>query len=288
MSTSNADKGSDSAPVPSYVHFISGGIAGTVGAVVTCPLEVVKTRLQSSKYSTGAKGKALGGTFSGMKMIWQTEGWMGLYRGVGPTLVGVVPSRAVYFMTYSKAKDFIGENMNGGDTSSTMVHLMSAMCAGISVNTLTNPIWMVKTRVQLQEGEVSARKNTVTSVGVVKQIFREEGFRGFYRGLTASYMGISETALQFAVYERLKSVVKQYREKENGAGKVCDYMAAAGLAKLIASTSTYPHEVVRTRLRERHTEMDRKKYSGLIQTFKSVVKYEGVLGLYSGKCCICS
>eukprot|EP01135_Chromosphaera_perkinsii_P003125 Nk52_evm14s236 gene=Nk52_evmTU14s236 len=273
---STADK-----KIPSYVHMMSGGIAGTVGAIITCPLELVKTRLQSSNYTAVVNNHPLSGTFSSMKRIYNREGFLALYRGVGPTLIGVVPSRATYFATYSQSKQFWGDQLMNGNTDSSLVHLLSAVCAGVAVSTLTNPIWMVKTRVQLEESS-SLRRQSVTSWGIIRQIFREEGIRGFYRGLTASYMGISETALQFVVYEKFKTLIKLHLHETEGQGKAHEFMAAAGLAKLIASTSTYPHEVVRTRLRERHSESDMKKYNGLVKTFRSIVKYEGVLGLYNG------
>jgi solute carrier family 25 protein 33/36 len=66
-------------------------------------------------------------------------------------------------------------------------------------------------------------------------------------------------------------------------GRIC----SAGMAKLIAAAATYPHEVVRTRLRQAPTVSvgDGKvqmKYTGLVQCFKTVWKEEGMLGLYGG------
>lgn len=66
-----------------------------------------------------------------------------------------------------------------------MVHLISAATAGLVTSTATNPIWVVKTRLQLQ-GKNRIYKN---SLDCVMHILREEGARGLYKGMSASYLG---------------------------------------------------------------------------------------------------
>jgi solute carrier family 25 protein 33/36 len=66
-----------------------------------------------------------------------------------------------------------------------MVHLISAATAGLVTSTATNPIWVVKTRLQLQ-GNTRRYKN---SLDCVMHILREEGTRGLYKGMSASYLG---------------------------------------------------------------------------------------------------
>lgn len=74
------------------------------------------------------------------------------------------------------------------------------MCAGFVSSTSTNPIWFVKTRLQLDFN--SERKMTVKDC--IRNIYQESGLRGFYKGITASYFGISETVVHFVIYETLK------------------------------------------------------------------------------------
>lgn len=86
-------------------------------------------------------------------------------------------------------------------SDSPLVHIMSASCAGFAAATTTNPIWFVKTRLQLdnQRGEgLSVRQ-------CVSNIYNQSGLKGFYKGITASYMGISETVIHFVIYEALKA-----------------------------------------------------------------------------------
>jgi solute carrier family 25, member 33/36 len=104
-----------------------------LGACLTCPLEVVKTRLQS---------KALSASHTGMlsiaRGIAQTDGVRGFWKGIGPMLVGVVPARAVYFATYDFAKGFLNARRPEGAST----HLLSAMCAGSATNIMINPVWV--------------------------------------------------------------------------------------------------------------------------------------------------
>lgn len=83
-------------------NFIAGGLAGTIGATILCPLEVVKTRLQSSLYTknniiTSNPFKAIffhiNGVFSLLSTIRKEEGIKALWKGLGPNLIGIVPAR---------------------------------------------------------------------------------------------------------------------------------------------------------------------------------------------------
>lgn len=86
--------------------------------------------------------------------------------GLGPNLVGVAPSRAVYFLTYSQTKLFF----NGVLPSETpVVHICSASCAGFMACTLTNPIWFVKTRLQLDLN----KDNRMSVSQCIKRIYRQ-------------------------------------------------------------------------------------------------------------------
>lgn len=77
---------------------------------------------------------------------------------------------------------------------------------------------------------------------MIKQIAREEGIRGFYKGLSASYLGVTEGVIQWALYERLK-IITQSIEGKGGTLQWAGMLGSAGTAKCVASLITYPHEV---------------------------------------------
>ncbi|XP_026882451.1 solute carrier family 25 member 36-A [Electrophorus electricus] len=276
------------------VHLFAGGCGGTVGAILTCPLEVVKTRLQSSavqvylssvQISTvnGASVARMAppGPLHCLKLILEKEGPRSLFRGLGPNLVGVAPSRAIYFAAYSTTK----ERLNGLlEPDSTQVHMLSAGMAGFTAITATNPIWVIKTRLQLDarnRGECQ-----LSALECMRRVYRVDGVRGFYRGMSASYAGISETVVHFVIYESIKrrlleakaaAHVDEGDEAVRDASDFAGMMLAAATSKTCATCVAYPHEVIRTRLREEGT-----KYRSFFQTLATVFREEGSRALYRG------
>ncbi|MEM7256186.1 MAG: MC/SLC25 family protein, partial [Pseudomonadota bacterium] len=123
---------------------LSGGVAGTVAATLTNPLEVIKTQLQSSSTASGGDlVKARGHPARVAKAILQTDGLGGFFRGLPPTLIGIIPSRSAYFYAYQQCKQALSPWLKEGSPPNA---LLSGIAAGITGNTLTNPIWMVRTR----------------------------------------------------------------------------------------------------------------------------------------------
>lgn len=235
------------------------------------------------------------GTVNSLRAIYTNEGLGALWRGMGPTVVGVMPSRAIYFSTYSKMKHFLAHLNDGRENS--WVHLASAISAGIVTSTATNPIWLVKTRMQLQSS--SAKPSPASPAAATLPIYRNslhcfrvvaktEGLRGLYKGLTASYLGTMEGTIQWVLYERMKRAVAVHRNRLAGNDYSphhastahltwLDFFLTAASAKLVAAVIAYPHEVLRTRLRE-----DTGKYRGLLQTAVRIAREEGLAAYYGG------
>lgn len=217
------------------------------------------------------------GTLSVLNSIHAKEGMGALWKGVGATVVGVMPSRAIYFSTYAKTKHFLSDR-NGGQEGA-LIHLAAAASAGIATATATNPIWLIKTRMQLQQ---SHNRLYTSSWDCLRKVLQTEGLRGLYKGLSASYLGVAEGTIQWVLYEKLKRGLQARDSLENNKEKdwLSYFLAAAG-SKLFAATLTYPHEVLRTRLREQSAS-PAPKYRGLLQAIKLIVKEEGAVALYGG------
>ncbi|KAI9894898.1 MAG: hypothetical protein M1814_000118 [Vezdaea aestivalis] len=297
----------------SWAHFVAGGVGGMTAATLTAPLDVLKTRLQSDFYrrqitsnlSTLAAPPSIfrspfyhiNETFSILAAIPRVEGWRAMFKGLGPNLTGVVPARAINFYAYGNGKRLLSTYVNDGKENA-WIHLCAAASAGIITGTATNPIWLVKTRLQLDKEQAAGKAGEAgnrryrNSIDCIKQVVNQEGVRGLYKGLSASYLGVSESTLQWVLYEQMKLSLSRREARIVASGRpktqfdsAVDWsgkLFAAGGAKLFAAVVTYPHEVVRTRLRQAPLQNGKLKYTGLVQCFKLTWKEEGMLGLYGG------
>lgn len=261
-------------------------------AAMTAPLDVLKTRLQSDFYqaqiraAAAASGSAsrvtalnpvraalyhLTDTVQILRSVYSIEGPRALFKGLGPNLIGVVPARSISFYVYGNGKRLMAEYWNGG-REAAWVHLAAGVAAGVATSTATNPIWMVKTRLQLDKNVAaqaaasssssSASGSTVAaashrkyrnSADCIRQIVRDEGIRGLYKGMSASYLGVVESTMHWMLYEQLKMALLRREERmvlsgreKNGWDRTVDWtgkFGAAGASKLVAAVIAYPHEV---------------------------------------------
>lgn len=277
------------------VNFLSGGLAGTVSSTLTLPLEVIKTQLQSSRLGSNS------GPLSVARLVFQTGGLRGFFKGIKPLLIGIIPTRAIYFWAYGSTKASLTPSLGNGPVN----HLLSAFAAGITSNTIMNPWWMVKTRFQIIADKSVGQVQFKNYGDLVKLIWKEEGIAGFYKGVVASYVGCVEGAIQWIVYEKVKDVLQLTANRrvaaeggrgntggsqgagankgKDGKGEVRpeEFFAAAALSKTVAILLTYPHEVVRTRMREQAVN-GVYKYKGFVNTLRLLAREEGFRGCYSG------
>ena len=191
-------------------------------------------------------------------------------------------------------------------------HMGAAVGAGAVADTITNPLWVIRTRMQaailreesaLPTANAGAAGATAASGGgakvvqaaapasapanppkvpsataataatakraaaatatprnvmhhhrhhsmatVAADMLKHEGPRAFYKGLTATYLGLSHVAVQFPLYEHLKATARERRGSAAGSEEAVDLVLASATSKLIASVITYPHEVIRARM----------------------------------------
>lgn len=156
----------------------------------------------------------------GLSKILREEGTRGLYRGLTPTLFALLPNWAVYFTVYERLKSAIGSRMHPEHASGPGVHMAAAAGAGAATMMITNPLWVVKTRLQTQTLglKMGSGSNTVHYKGTMdalKRITREEGLSGLYSGLGPSLFGVMHVVIQFPLYESLKKkLAARHLEKD--------------------------------------------------------------------------
>uniref|UniRef100_A0A7C8YY22 Folate transporter 1, chloroplastic n=1 Tax=Opuntia streptacantha TaxID=393608 RepID=A0A7C8YY22_OPUST len=160
----------------------AGAIAGFATVAVMHPLDVVRTRFQVND------GRILNlptykNTPHALLTIARSEGLRGLYAGFYPAVLGSSVSWGLFFFFYSRAKR--RHSYNEEEKLSPGLHLAAAAEAGALVSLCTNPVWLIKTRLQLQTPLHQTRQYSGV-FDALRTILREEGWTALYRGIWPS------------------------------------------------------------------------------------------------------
>ncbi|XP_078174369.1 nicotinamide adenine dinucleotide transporter 2, mitochondrial-like [Carex rostrata] len=257
----------------------AGASSGVIAAVFVCPLDLIKTRLQvhGLRNLPPTNGSYI---IASLEQIVKNEGMSGMYRGLAPTIFALLPTWAVYFTVYGKLKHEFASGTNG--QLSVAGNVLAAVGAGTASALVSNPLWVVKTRIQARDIK-SERVLYESTLSALRTIKREEGFRGLYSGILPSLAGVSHAAIQFPAYEKLKSYLAKTENTTVDKLSPGNLAVASSLSKLLASTMTYPHEVIRSRLQgQSYTNETGSLYSGAIDCTKKVFMRDGLPGLYRG------
>jgi len=276
-----------------FARSFAGAASGALAAILMCPLDVVKTRQQVQA--------------PGARSVWDTvlhvakeEGARGFYRGLAPSLLTVPLFWGVYFPIYGAVKaklSYATSERSGAAAWQHAHHVIAAVIAGAASDTVTNPLWVVRTRMvtprmhilELQiRGAESSSAALIKELGAynricstLKHIVQREGVLALYKGLGASFWGLAHVAIQFPIYEHLKTFLRERSGTvQDKTVSLQDLIIAASISKFCGVMFTYPHEVVRARLQDHH--IGQQQYSGVVNTFRKIFRTEGVAGLYAG------
>lgn len=183
--------------------------------------------------------------------------------------------------------------------------LVVAALAGCINVLMTNPIWVVVTRMQTQSqtrvqhvalGEPStsmppggalSKQGPVGALATVSELYRDEGVLGFWKGVFPTLIMVCNPALQFALYEGMLARLTARRSR-TALGVIpasaTEVFILGALAKLGATVVTYPLLVVKSRLQAKQDiGSDAKtRYTGTLDAILKMVRHEGVLGFYRG------
>eukprot|EP01118_Nematostelium_gracile_P002916 TRINITY_DN1335_c0_g1_i2.p1 TRINITY_DN1335_c0_g1~~TRINITY_DN1335_c0_g1_i2.p1 ORF type:complete len:330 (+),score=71.26 TRINITY_DN1335_c0_g1_i2:54-1043(+) len=269
--------------IPTHIHAISGTFSGGFATFVTHPLDLVKTRLQ---VQVQAKNQLINGmnqqqqlyqgTIDAFRKIFRHDGIRGLYQGLSPSLIGSASAWGFYFFSYEICKNNI-QKIPGLDSPGPGTFLSAGIAAGIATAFVTNPIWVVKTRMQLQT--LKGEGNYNGFIDAMRTIGKEEGFRGYYKGFIPALFGTTHGALQFMAYEEMKKFA--FRNHPDTPLSKIEVGLISGSSKIFAVVVTYPYQVIKSRLQERPAG-NQAKYNGVIDVCRKIIRNEGFHGFYKG------
>jgi len=160
-----------------FRHFLAGALAGTTAECLTYPLDRARMIMAVTK------NEKFGNLFGVLKSIVRTEGWIYLYRGFTPTMMGVIIYKGFGFLTYENLKSKSYEyNIN----LSPPLRLACGAFAGLCGNTIAYPFEIVRRRMQIPQQMRPHGKLIYHSIfASLIYIKRTEGIRfGLYKGMT--------------------------------------------------------------------------------------------------------
>ena len=204
----DTSKGKQNGLTP-FDYFVASGVSGILITMSTNPIWVLKTRMLSSDKGTEGAYESM---WQGAKQILRTEGMKGFYRGAGISLIGNSHG-AVQFAVYEPLKKmwrrYLGHESNPsvgieseeeklGNTATLVISGSAKIVAG----TITYPYQVLRSRLQTYDAEERFGKGIR---GVAGKVWREEGWRGFYKGLGTNIVRVlPATWVTFLVYENVR------------------------------------------------------------------------------------
>ncbi|KAM7407454.1 hypothetical protein PAMA_003263 [Pampus argenteus] len=252
----------------SAYRFSLGSIAGATGATAVYPIDLVKTRMQNQR-STFVGELMYKNSFDCAKKVLRYEGFFGFYRGLLPQLIGVAPEKAIKLTV----NDFVRDKFTTqDDTIALPAEILAGGCAGASQVIFTNPLEIVKIRLQVA-GEITTGPR-VSALNVVRDL----GFFGLYKGAKACFLrDIPFSAIYFPVYAHTKSKMAD----EEGTLGPLQLLTAGAIAGVPAASLVTPADVIKTRLQVA-ARAGQTTYSGVIDCFKKILKEEGFRAFWKG------
>ncbi|KAK9669814.1 hypothetical protein RND81_13G156100 [Saponaria officinalis] len=187
-------KGEDKADIGAVGRLVSGGLAGAVAQTVIYPMDLVKTRLQTHE-SIDGKAPRLG-TLT--RDIWVKEGSRAFYKGLFPSLIGIIPYAGIDLAAYETLKDLAKKYMFPDSEPGALVQLGCGTISGAVGATCVYPLQVVRTRMQ-------ANQSNATMSDIFLATFKTERTRGFYKGLFPNLLKVIPSAsITYMVYEAMK------------------------------------------------------------------------------------
>ncbi|XP_076608182.1 mitochondrial thiamine pyrophosphate carrier [Chaetodon auriga] len=184
------------------VHFICGGLAACSATVVCQPLDTLRTR-----FAAQGEPKVYSNLRHAVSTMLRSEGVLTFYRGLSPTLMAVFPYAGLQFFSYNVFKKLLAPPPKTGNSGGSLRSLVCGSGAGMISKAITYPFDLFKKRLQVggfeaarvHFGQVRSYRGLVDCM---LQIAKEEGIRGFFKGLSPSLVKAAlSTGFTFFWYE---------------------------------------------------------------------------------------
>ncbi|KAL8260934.1 hypothetical protein R6Q59_024983 [Mikania micrantha] len=189
--------------IGTFGRLLAGGMAGAVAQTAIYPMDLVKTRLQTY-VCEGGKVPTLGKL---SKDIWVHEGPRAFFKGIVPSLLGIIPYAGIDLAVYETLKEISKTYIFVDSEPGPLAQLGCGTVSGALGATCVYPLQVVRTRMQAHRAGGAAAYKGMTDVFM--KTYKNEGARGFYKGLFPNLLKVIPAAsIQYTAYEAMKKTLK--------------------------------------------------------------------------------
>jgi len=282
--------------------FLFGSAAGFTSKIVEHPFDTIKVRLQTQPLSTPTTRPLFTGPLDCLRKSIRADGVRSLFRGIVPPVIGSMGEHAILFSAYVGVQPYVHAMYGKTSTDPTTISELatSGAIAGAFASVVLTPLELVKCKQQV-------RDRSVSSITVVFETIKKDGFAGLFRGHAGTFM--RETAggaAWFGIYEaacngfchfgngrgkpppdgRDVDVMEQHQPRTRADLTAMELMAAGSMAGIGYNVSLFPADVKSIQ----QTEDEIRAKSGVLNhqrtSFMTVARDlyrgEGVKGFYRG------
>ncbi|ESS66905.1 putative mitochondrial carrier protein [Trypanosoma cruzi] len=286
----NASKEQRQKPASAFKHTLSTQAAGALSTTILFPIDVVKMRFLSQDGTTYRQhnGQTYHSIRRALVTIYREEGPRALFRGCHVAVLGSVAAWGIYMYTYRSLHNLsiaATAQTSRGRVKDFLLSLLPSAFASCFSACICNPIWLIKTRMQLEE--VSAHRTTISGLahygsftrGLVYTV-RSTGFLSLWRGLSAQILLGLPNSLNFPLYEALKSYLLLWKSCDTL--NTIDICFCSTLAKTLVTLSSQPIYLIKTRLQDHRSRCGPLQYVSFLQSFSLTWNKDGLRGMYRG------
>ncbi|KAK0737239.1 mitochondrial carrier domain-containing protein [Apiosordaria backusii] len=272
-------------PTSAATNLIAGGGAGMMEALVCHPLDTIKVRMQLSKRGR-VPGQAKRGFIKTGVEIVQKETALGLYKGLGAVLTGIVPKMAIRFTSFEWYKQLLANKETGVVSGQAL--FLAGLSAGVTeAVAVVTPMEVIKIRLQAQHHSMADPLDVPkyrNAAHALYTVVKEEGFGALYRGvsLTALRQG-SNQAVNFTAYTYFKEWLYQWQPEYQGGNLPSYQTTLIGLVSgAMGPLSNAPIDTIKTRLQKMKAEEGTSALQRITKIAGEMFKQEGFHAFYKG------
>ncbi|KAL8712797.1 MAG: hypothetical protein Q9220_003005 [cf. Caloplaca sp. 1 TL-2023] len=268
-------------------HALAGAGGGLLSMALTYPLITLSTRAQVESK------RAHSSTYDAVRRIVQREGVTGLYSGLDSALFGISVTNFVYYYWYEWIRSFFSRAAIRSSRASSKLTTLESMIAGAIAGSatvlITNPIWVVNTRMTANQSSSSdddslpgpngdsksqSAKRKSTTLSTLSSLIATSGPSALFAGVLPALILVINPILQYTIFEQLKQVLEKRRKVT-----ARDTFILGAIGKLLATSITYPYITIKSRM---HVAEGGGGKEGMWAALRRSVREEGAGGLYKG------